>query len=120
MLSFIRLHFFTLRRVASVQTGFVSPLAQLRSPSVSNVFCINKHAPVMPYHFFRNIFNSTYQPTFSSTSVSNDTSFALVDQANFLVFDQQRGREILGSNPTYEFAFEVLEAVHEAPVYVTS
>ncbi|KAL8930227.1 MAG: hypothetical protein Q9208_000844 [Pyrenodesmia sp. 3 TL-2023] len=74
----------------------------------------------MPYHFFRNISNGTFQPTFGSTSVPNDTSFALVDQANFLVFDQERGREILGSNPTYDFVFKVSEAVHEAPVHVPS
>ncbi|KAI4193180.1 MAG: hypothetical protein LQ350_008436 [Teloschistes chrysophthalmus] len=74
----------------------------------------------MPYHFFRNIANGTSSPTFSSTSVPNDTSFALVDKADFLVFDQKRGQEILGSNPSYDFIFHVANAVHEAPVYVPS
>ncbi|KAL8729203.1 MAG: hypothetical protein Q9181_005088 [Wetmoreana brouardii] len=74
----------------------------------------------MPYHFFRNISNGTSGPTFGSTSVPNDTSFALVDKADFLVFDHQRGLKILGSNPSYDFVFEVSEAVHEAPVYVAS
>ncbi|KAL9604983.1 MAG: hypothetical protein Q9219_000171 [cf. Caloplaca sp. 3 TL-2023] len=72
----------------------------------------------MPYHFFRNISNGTSGPTFGSTSVPNDTSFALVNKADFLVFDQQRGLEILGPNPSYDFVFKVSEAVHEAPVYV--
>ncbi|KAL8992898.1 MAG: hypothetical protein Q9169_006752 [Polycauliona sp. 2 TL-2023] len=42
------------------------------------------------------------------------------DEADFLVFDQERASEILGPSPSYEFIFEVSEAVHEAPVYVTS
>lgn len=106
--------------LVSAQTGVVSPLAQQCSPSLPNVVCINKYASVMPYHFFRNIANGTSSPTFSSTSVPNDTSFALVDKADFLVFDQKRGQEILGSNPSYDFIFHVANAVHEAPVYVPS
>ncbi|KAL9591396.1 MAG: hypothetical protein Q9179_007767, partial [Wetmoreana sp. 5 TL-2023] len=106
--------------VASAQTGVTSPLAQECDPSFPNVLCINKYATVMPYHFFRNISNGTFGLTFGSTLVPNDTSFAHVDKADFLVFDQQRGLEILGSNPSYEFVFKVSGAIHEAPVYVTS
>ncbi|KAL8765365.1 MAG: hypothetical protein Q9194_006589, partial [Teloschistes cf. exilis] len=106
--------------LVSAQTGVVSPLAQQCSPSLPKVVCVNKYASVMPYHFFRNISNDTSSPTFGSTSVPNDTSFALVDKADFLVFDQKRGQEILGSEPSYEFIFHVSEAVHEAPVYVPS
>ncbi|KAL8691180.1 MAG: hypothetical protein Q9218_003530 [Villophora microphyllina] len=72
----------------------------------------------MPYHFFRNISNGTSEPTFGSTSVPNDTSFGLVDKAEFLVFDQKRGLKILGSEPSYDYIFNVSKAVHEAPVYV--
>ncbi|KAL9004864.1 MAG: hypothetical protein Q9188_002325 [Gyalolechia gomerana] len=118
MISMIIVFLFALCDVASAQIGVVSPLAQQCSTSLANVLCINKYASVMPYHFFRNTSNGTTKPTFGSTSVPNDTSFALVDEANFLVFDQQRGLEILGSNPSYDFVFEVSEAVHEAPVYV--
>ncbi|KAI4268164.1 MAG: hypothetical protein LQ337_008002, partial [Flavoplaca oasis] len=74
----------------------------------------------MPPHFFRNASNGTTTPTFGSTSVPNDTSCAVVDEADFLVFDQERASEILGPDPSYEFVFEVSEAVHEAPVYVAS
>ncbi|KAL8770297.1 MAG: hypothetical protein Q9209_003933 [Squamulea sp. 1 TL-2023] len=42
------------------------------------------------------------------------------NKADFLVFDRERGAEILGSDPSYDFVFEVSEAVHEAPVYVAS
>ncbi|KAL8802678.1 MAG: hypothetical protein Q9182_003636 [Xanthomendoza sp. 2 TL-2023] len=102
------------------QNGFVGPLAQVYSPALSNVVSIHKYASVMPYHFFRNISNGTSEPTFGSTSVPNDTSFALVAKADFLVFDQERASGILGSTPSYEFIFAVSTAVHEAPVYVPS
>lgn len=118
MISMIIVFLFALCDVASAQIGVVSPLAQQCSTLLANVLCINKYASVMPYHFFRDTSNGTTKPTFGSTTVPNDTSFGLVDEANFLVFDQQRGLEILGSNPSYDFVFEVSEAVHEAPVYV--
>ena len=35
-------------------------------------------------------------------------------------FDRERGLEILGPDPTYEYVFNVNPAVHEAPVYVPS
>ncbi|RAL66636.1 hypothetical protein DID88_006324 [Monilinia fructigena] len=60
----------------------------------------------------------SYEDTFPSTTVPNDTSFGLISQADFVVFDKERGLELLGSNPSYEFMFAVNDAVHEAPVYV--
>lgn len=72
----------------------------------------------MPYHFFRADSHNTTEVTFAQTSVPNDTSFGLVGSADFLVFDQERGLEILGPNPTYAKVFNVSMAVHEAPVYV--
>lgn len=36
----------------------------------------------------------------------------------FLIFDKERAAKALGENPRYEFMFEVLDSVHEAPVYV--
>ncbi|MCJ1466325.1 hypothetical protein MMC07_004944 [Pseudocyphellaria aurata] len=74
----------------------------------------------MPYHFFREVSNATYTSVFGSTSVPNDTTFGLVKEADFLVFDQQRGLDLLGPHPSYEFVFAVPESVHEAPVYVAS
>ncbi|MCJ1369488.1 hypothetical protein MMC20_000699 [Loxospora ochrophaea] len=72
----------------------------------------------MPYHFFRDVTNDTFESTFGSTSVPNDTSFAQVNNADFLVFDRQRGLALLGPSPSYEFVFDVSSAVHEAPVFV--
>lgn len=106
--------------IAVAQTGVVSPLAQQCAPPVPAVVCINRYAAVMPYHFSRPVANGTIDSDFGGTSVPNDTSFAQVAKADFLVFEQQRGLELLGSNPSYEFVFAVSEAVHEAPVYVAT
>ena len=103
----------------SLPPGVVAPAAQTCGPSSANIVCLEKYASVLPYHFFRN--RTVDEPlTFGSTSVPNDTSFGLVDDADFLVFDQARAFELLGDSPTYEFIFEVSAAVHEAPVYVPS
>ena len=68
-------------------TGFVGPLARIYSPSIPNVVFLNKYACVMLYHFIRNISNGSTTPTYGFTSVPNDTSFALVEEADFLIFD---------------------------------
>lgn len=104
----------------TAQTGVIKPLVSDCVPNIPRVLCINQYASVMPYPFFRNISNGTSNPPFPSTFVPNDPSFAKVEDAEFLIFDFHRGLEILGSEPSYEFVFEVSEAVHEAPVYVAS
>ncbi len=104
--------------IAAAQTGSSLPLAQPCDISLASVVCINNYASVMPYHFFRAAANSAPDSGFGQTSVPNDTSFALVASADFLVFDRRRGLDLLGSKPRYEFVFEVSEAVHEAPVFV--
>ena len=90
------------------------------NPSLPKVLCIEKYAAVMPYHFFRPTANGTSTPTFRSTSVPNDTSFGLVNQSDFLVFDRERGLDLLGPSPSYEFVFDVSMAVHETSVYVVA
>jgi hypothetical protein len=86
--------------------GTISPLVQSCGPS-SAIACVNKYAAVMPYHFYRQAStNGSYQDTYASTSVPNDTSFGLVSQADFLVFDQ-RGLDLLGGAPSYEYVFAV-------------
>lgn len=97
----------------------ISPLTSRCHPS-KEVLCINRYAAVMPYHFHRDA-HSSPSAAYEDTQISADPSFgASVGAASFLVFDERRGREILGPNPTYEFMFEVTEAVHEAPVFVES
>jgi hypothetical protein len=87
--------------------GTVSPLAQTCGPT-SSIVCINKYASVMPYHFFREpSYNGSYEDTYPSTLVPNDTSWGLVGKADFLVFDQARGLDLLGTTPNYEYMFAV-------------
>lgn len=69
---------------------------------------MNKYAAVMPYHFFRQpSTNGSYEDTYASTSVPSDPSFSLVSKADFLVFDEQRGLDLLGPNPSYEFMYKL-------------
>jgi hypothetical protein len=108
----------SLAALVASQTDLTTPVVQQCGPS--NVVCVNNYAAVLPYHFFRpDSYNSTSIP-FSSTSVPNDPSFALLNSSNFVVYDKAQGLAILGDNPTYEKVFNVSEAVHEAPVYVPS
>ena len=102
------------------QVGLINPLVAPCNASLSSVLCINKYAAVMPYHFFREVDGPGNSRPFGTTSVPNDTSFAQVSNADFLVFDKTRGLELLGPNPSYEYVFDVSSAVHEAPVYVPS
>lgn len=62
----------------------------------------------MPYHFYRQAStNGSYEDTLQSTIVGNDSSWGLVGKADFLVFDQERGMDVLGEEPSYEFMFNV-------------
>ncbi|KAA8652234.1 SMP-30/gluconolactonase/LRE family protein [Aspergillus tanneri] len=58
--------------------------------------------------------------TFGDTLVANGSTLTDVKSADFVVFDKERGLEILGSEPSYEYMFAVSYAIHEAPVYVES
>jgi hypothetical protein len=71
----------------------------------------------MPYHFNRSVSNANFDYDFRNTTDGNATSFHPAVNADFLVFDEKRGLEYLGSNPSYQFVFPVSKAVHEAPVY---
>ena len=103
----------------SLPPGVSSPVAKKCGPSTANIVCLDRYASVLPYPFFRNVTVDFADPiAFGSTSVPNDTSFGLVQDADFLVFDQARAFELLGESPTIDFVFELSTAVHEAPVYV--
>ncbi|GAM87212.1 hypothetical protein ANO11243_052340 [Dothideomycetidae sp. 11243] len=102
----------------AAQTGVVNPLVEQCGPQ--NVHCVNRYASVMPYHYFRNYSTSDTEVSFAETSVSNDTSFSALNDSAFIVFDRQRGLELLGPSPQYDFIFDLPMSVHEAPVYVPS
>lgn len=72
---------------------------------------------VLPYHFNRSISSNDADYDYRNTSVRNASTFDLLADANFVVFDRERGMQYLGEKPSYEFMFAVSKAVHEAPVY---
>ena len=79
--------------------GVITSLAERCNVSLPSVLCISKYASVMPYHFSRpSSYNSTDNP-FGSTSIPNDTSFAQINTADFLVFDRKRGLDLLRCSP---------------------
>lgn len=50
--------------------------------------------------------------------MGNGTHLSQVESADFLVWDRERGHQVLGPNPKYEYMFKVSDDVHEAPIYV--
>lgn len=107
--------------IVLAQRGVISPLARPCRADLPNAICINKYAAVLPYPFDRPVFRGQGSPAddaFQRTNVTKDESFELVRAASFIVFEEKRGLEILGSKPTYEVIFNVSNYIHEAPVYV--
>lgn len=103
------------------QTGVFQPLTEWCSnTSLPRVLCVNNYASVMPYPFFRPVSSLGNDYDFGATSVPNDTSFALINQSDFLVFDRERGLKLLGPNPSLSVVFNTTQSIHEAPVYVAS
>ncbi|KAE8141630.1 hypothetical protein BDV38DRAFT_268411 [Aspergillus pseudotamarii] len=87
--------------------------------SFPRVACMYRYASKMPLDFYRKAsIDISSVDTYSSTEVANDDSFQQVGKATFLVWDQQRGSEILGSDPAYDIVFTISTGGHEAPVYV--
>ncbi|RAK93619.1 lactonohydrolase [Aspergillus costaricaensis CBS 115574] len=103
--------------LVQAQTGVTHPISEECGPSV---VCVNHYANVLPYHFFRNVSTMDAVTTFGDTTVANGTVLQDVKTADFIVYNKEKGLDILGSNPSYEYVFAVNDAVHEAPVYVAS
>lgn len=100
------------------EPGLVLPLTT-NCCSSSNAVCLTKYLSVLPYHFYRPAANGSTPVTIDEIQWPDNYSATAnaISSADFLVFDAQRGLEILGSNPTYDYMFNVSAAVHEAPVY---
>ena len=89
------------------------------SPYGSKVVFVNRYASRLPLDFRRGKSNGgDPDDSFRKTNVPHDTSFALIQSADFVVFDKDQGADILGSEPSYELVSPLTPAVHEAPVYV--
>jgi gluconolactonase len=106
------------------QAGFTPPVVS-RCPHLANdsaVACVNNYAAVLPYPFERATASDGVDPendTFVDTLVPSDSSFARLSESNFVVFDQERGIDILEFSPKLEKIFDTRnDSIHEAPVYV--
>ncbi|KAK5193336.1 hypothetical protein LTR92_006705 [Exophiala xenobiotica] len=105
--------------IAQVQPiGVTQPIVEACGGFSSSVVCVNKYAAVLPYHFNRSITSLQADYDFRNTTVTNAPTFDLLKQANFVVFDRQRGLEYFGNSPRWDFMFPIGDSVHEAPVYV--
>lgn len=91
------------------------PVAVTCGPSTAKTVCINRYGSLLPPSFERDIDATS---GYSSTKVPDDPSWALVSKANFVIFDKERGLQILGRTPKIQPKyFDVLSVVHEAPIY---
>ncbi len=114
----------TLLPLAAAQSfppGTIHPLVQpcsnsSASTSNSKIVCVNHYASVLPYHFYREAsFNGSYEDSLPSTVVGNDSSWGLLKDADFMVFDGERGGDILGDGAEYEFMFAVNDGLSSSP-----
>ena len=118
------LHLLLIAATAQARSGFTPPVIE-RCPNLgddSSVACVNNYASVLPYPFARATASNGSDPendTFVDTSVGSDDSFAQLADATFVVFDRERGLDILGPAPQLEHVFDTRnDSIHEAPVYV--
>lgn len=107
-----------------VQSNITAQVVE-RCPHFANdsaVACVNNYASVLPYPFVRATASNGVDPendTFVATSVASDDSFHRLAETTFVVFDRERGLDILGSAPRLEKVFETRnDSIHEGPVYV--
>ncbi|RHZ55736.1 SMP-30/gluconolactonase/LRE family protein [Aspergillus thermomutatus] len=89
------------------------------------VVCVDRHGANLPYPFWRDSPNGTYATNLADIEFhrgrggSKVTSWEQVERADFVVFDEERGRKLLGDNPSVDFVFSVNPwALHEAPTFV--
>ena len=91
-------------------------VASTCGPTTANITCVYRYGTVLPPSFERDA-----DPTigYTGTNVPDDLSWKLVQHADFVVFDKERGLEILGSSPKIQHRYlEVLNVIHEAPIFV--
>ncbi|KAE8386082.1 hypothetical protein BDV23DRAFT_187642 [Aspergillus alliaceus] len=95
------------------------PLVERCGPT--GVVCVNDYASALPYHFERSSAEGAGQ-SLGAVAINSDSghSWDLIKDASFVVFDRERGLEILGPSPSVEIMFNVSDDVHEAPVYIPS
>ena len=86
---------------------------------VPGAVCLHKHAARMGFPFYRDPPNGTVVNNYGDTEVPGDESWKMVKDADFVVFDERRGREVLGDLPSIDFMFPTNPyAIHESPTFV--
>lgn len=101
----------------SVTSAIHSVVQNCTQYSGPQFVCMYRYASLMPPVFQRVVVDDISNPdTFPATIIPSDGAFQKVANATFLIWDENRAAEILGSNPTYEFVFPISKAGHEAPV----
>ncbi|KAF3761912.1 hypothetical protein M406DRAFT_15980, partial [Cryphonectria parasitica EP155] len=91
-------------------------VAEVCGPTTANVTCVNRYGSYLPPTFSR---DPDPAVAYTGALVPDDPTWALVQEADFVIYDKQRGLELLGSEPKiYRGILDVLNVIHEAPVYV--
>ncbi|KAI9763173.1 MAG: hypothetical protein M1835_007910 [Candelina submexicana] len=90
-------------------------VASVCGPTTSSIVSMKRYDALLPPSFSRDVNPAV---GYSGAIVNDDPFCASVSAADFVVFDQARGLELLGAAPRIERMFEVLNVIHEAPVYV--
>ncbi|KAI9703718.1 MAG: hypothetical protein M1836_007488 [Candelina mexicana] len=91
------------------------PVASVCGPTTASIICMNRYGALLPPSFSR---DANPAVGYTGAIVNDDPSWASVAVADFVVFDRARGLELLGTAPRIEKMFDVLNVIHEAPVYV--
>jgi hypothetical protein len=92
------------------------PVARKCGPSTANITCVNRFGSLLPPSFFRDPDPTT---GYTGTLVPDDPTWQLVVDADFVIFDEARGLELLGATPSIQKKYiDVLNVIHEAPIYV--
>ncbi|KAI1176517.1 hypothetical protein F4777DRAFT_270422 [Nemania sp. FL0916] len=94
------------------------PIATVCGPNTANITCVNRYGTLLSPSFSR---DPDPAVAYTGTVIPDDPSWALVQQADFVVFDKKRGLDILGPSPEiHRTIISVLNVIHEAPVFVPS
>ncbi|PVH92474.1 putative gluconolactonase precursor [Periconia macrospinosa] len=104
--------------IASLQRTILLRIGTSSECVIPGAICLDNHAARLPYPFYRDPYNGSFFNALGDTEVPSDKSWSLVADADFVIFDEKRGREILGEYPSVEYVFEVGPYLHESPVFV--
>jgi sugar lactone lactonase YvrE len=82
------------------------------------VVCLEKGGARLPSPFYREPANGSFFNNYGDVSIDSDVSWSSVSKADFVVFNEELAKGILGKKPKVDFMFAVSPYLHESPVYV--